>query len=270
MARWASLVEARRSERPVLLVDAGDFSLPADTRHRDVIDRYVCEGMRLLGYDAVGVGELETRSGPDRLSALAKEHRLPLVCSNVIDRGAGRHPFPREIVRDLEGVTTASGSRGIVRVGIAAVALPAFVYRLEPAGADRYEVTDQRLAALESVERLRSRGCHLVVVLSHLGWKESLALAREVPGIDIVVNAHDAPRDTLVARIGSTVVVSPGRKEFDFVEASVVFGAGGAEIAVANRCPDALSSAGDQRLVDLQRRYAEEMRSLGGQRRGAR
>lgn len=270
MARWASLVEAKRSERPVLLVDAGDCSLPADTRHRDVIERYLFEAMRLLGYDAVGVGELETRSGPERLAGLSREHRLPAVCSNVIDRAAGRHPLPREIVRDLKGVRTASGSRGVVRVGVASVVLPEYVYGHEAAGAGRYEVTDPRLAALESVTRLRSRGCRLVVVLSHLGWQRSLSLAREVPGIDIVVSAHDAPRDTLLARVGSTVVLSPGRKEFDFVEASVVFAAAGPEITAANRCPDALSTQGDRRLLDLQRRYADEMKRLGGQRRGAR
>ena len=260
MARWASLVEKRRSERAVLLIDTGDFSLPRDTKQRDVKDRYFFEAMKLLRYNAIGIGECDTRAGIEGLLATAKRYDLPLVSSNIFDR-AMKGPLTSEsIVRDIGGVRTLLGRRGAVRVGIFSVVLPSFIYRNGADDAQRYSLIDPKLSALAAATNLRTQGCDLVIAVSHLGWEKSLELAREVPGIDIVLNGHRFHKRTYEERVGSTVVVDTGEKEWSFTEVSVTFNGDSLVVAAADVCGAALALREDPRLAELQKEYAKEIK----------
>ncbi|RJR30881.1 MAG: hypothetical protein C4574_01745 [Candidatus Latescibacterota bacterium] len=264
MARWASLVEARRRERPTVLLDTGDFYFGADVRHREMNDRYLFRSMRLLGYDAAGVGESELRIGLDELRSRAGPHAPPLVAANLLDRRTRERALPGEIVKEFSGVRTASGARGRLRVGVFAVVFPPPWHRGLADGSSRYAAIDPKLAALESAARLRADGCHVVVAISHLGWEESVALAREVPGIDVVLNGHRTGRTMRFERAGRTAVVETGAKEQFFTEVTVIFGADSLEISASNRCPDALATDGHPKLLSMQKRYSEEVRRLDG------
>jgi 2',3'-cyclic-nucleotide 2'-phosphodiesterase (5'-nucleotidase family) len=257
MARWASLVDKRRSERGTILIDTGDFSLPHDTRSRALKERYFFEAMKLLRYDAVGVGDVETRDG---FLAAAERRRLPLVSSNLRDRATKESPAAESIVKEVGGSRTLFGRRGAVRVGIFAVVLPSFVYRNDPNNRPKYDVIDPKLASLAAAANLRARGCDLVIAVSHLGWGNSLELARDVPGIDLVLNGHrDHPR-THLERVGSTAVVDAGEKEWSFPEVTVTFHGDSLEIAAVNACGEALAMPADPRLGRLQENYAAELR----------
>jgi 2',3'-cyclic-nucleotide 2'-phosphodiesterase (5'-nucleotidase family) len=260
MARWASLVEKRRSERAVLVVDTGDFSLPPDTRQRDLKERYFMEAMKLIGYDAVGIGESETQAGIEGLQAAAKRYDIPLVSSNIFDRALKEPVAPESIVRDIGGVRTLFGRRGAVRVGIFSVVLPAFIYRDGADERQRYNVVDAKLSALAAATNLRTRGCDLVIAVSHLGWRNSLELAREVPGIDVVLNGHREHKRTYEERVGSTVVVDTGEKEWSFTEVSVTFNGDSLDVAAADVCGAALALSEDPRLAALQKKYAKEIK----------
>jgi 5'-nucleotidase/UDP-sugar diphosphatase len=259
MARWASLVEKRRNERAVLVIDTGDFSLPPDTRQRDLKERYFFEAMKLLGYDAVGIGESETRAGIEGRLAAAGRYDLPLVSSNIFDRILKKPVASESIVKDFGGSRTVLGRRNAVRVGILSVALPAFIYRDGADGAQRYNVVDPKLAALAAATNLRTQGCDLIIAVSHLGWQKSLDLAREVPGIDIVLNGHREHKRTYEERVGSTVVVDTGEKEWSFTEVVVTFDRDSLVVASADVCREALALREDPRLARLQREYAEEL-----------
>jgi len=260
MARWAALIDKRRSERATLVIDTGDFSLPPDTRQLALKERYFFEGMKLLEYDAVGIGEFETRLGLDDRLAVADRYDLPIVCSNILDPSRGTAIARETIVKDLGGVRTPFGRRGAVRVGILSVVLPSFVYGQEAARSRRYNVVDWKLAALAAATNLRARRCDLVIAVGHLGWQRSLELARDVPGIDLVLNGHRSHKRTHQERVGSTVVVDAGEKEWSFAEVSVTFGGDSLVIGAADACAAALALGEDRRLVALQERYAEEIR----------
>lgn len=260
MARWASLVDQRRSERGTLLIDAGDFSLPPDTRTRDFKERYFFEAMKLLRYDAVAVGDVETQDG----LLAAAERLLPLVSSNIRDRATRRPVAAESIVKEVGGSRTLFGRRGAVRVGIFSVTLPSFIHRASGDGRPQYDVLDPKLSSLAAAANLRARGCDLVIAVSHLGWRNSLELARDVPGIDLVLNGHREHARTHLERVGSTAVVDAGEKEWSFSEVSVTFGGDSLGIAAANVCGEALGMRGDPRLVELQEKYAEELRRLPG------
>ncbi len=260
MARWASLIEKRRSERAVLVVDAGDFSLQPDTRQRELKERYFFEAMKLLGYDAVGIGEYEARAGIEKLFASAERLGLPLVCSNILDRGLKKPAAPLSIVKDVGGTRTLFGRRGALRVGIFSVVLPAYIYGNNPDGRPKYTVVDPKLSALAAATNLRAEGCDLVIAVSHLGWRKSLELARDVPGIDIVLNGHRAHTRTHQQRVGATVVVDTGENESSFTEVSVTYEGDSLVVVASDVCAAALALPEDTRLIELQKRYAEELK----------
>jgi 2',3'-cyclic-nucleotide 2'-phosphodiesterase (5'-nucleotidase family) len=261
MARWASLVDQRRSKRATILIDAGDFSLPPDTRNRDFKERYFFEAMKLLRYDAVAVGDGETRDG---LLAAAERLRLPLVSSNIRDRATGEPVAAESIVKEVGGSRTLFGRRGAVRVGIFSVVLPSFVHRAGRDGRPQYNVLDPKLSSLAAAANLRARGCDLVIAVSHLGWRNSIELARDVPGIDLVLNGHREHARTHLERVGSTAVVDAGETEWSFSEVSVTFEGDSLGIAAANVCGEALGMRADPRFVEIQEKYAEELRRLPG------
>ena len=242
MARWASLVEKRRRERPVLLIDTGDFSLPPGTGSREMKGRYFFEGMRLLNHDAVGIGESEIGTGLDEVSATAKKYRIPLVCANIIDRRLKRSPFPATIVRDVGGRRMLFGRKGAARVGIFSVALPGYIYATGADVSKNYFVVDPRLSALEAATNLRARGCDLIIAVSHLGWTKSLELAREVPGIDLVLKGHRSHDTVYVERPGSVVVVDTGPCERSFTELGITFAGDSLVVTSADVCSKALAS----------------------------
>ena len=220
-ARWASLIEERRRERPVVVIDAGDFSPLPDAAGPAPDDWRFIEGMRLLPYDAIGIGERETRFGLEDILTNRRSRGLPFVSSNIIDRSTGRPATRTVIVKELGGERSLFGRRGVLRAGIFAVALGEYVFASRQDVSSRYDVVDSKLAALEAVTNLRSAGCGLIVAISHQGWPQSLELARDVRGIDIVLNGHPSHEHALRQIVGRTVVFDAGMAEPALVEVLV-------------------------------------------------
>ena len=89
------------------------------------------------------------------------------------------------------------------------------------------------MAAQKQVEELRNAGCHLVICLSHLGYRyrsdrvSDTALAQLVPGIDLIFGGHthsflDAP-DVYNHKEGASVVHQVGFAGLRLGRADVVF-----------------------------------------------
>ena len=58
--------------------------------------------------------------------------------------------------------------------------------------------------------RLRAEGADLVIVLSHLGYPQDLALAGRVDGIDVILSGHTHNRVEVPARVNGSVVIQSG------------------------------------------------------------
>jgi 5'-nucleotidase/UDP-sugar diphosphatase len=262
MARWASLVDKKRSERPVLVIDTGDFYAPRETAFQETKDRYFFRAMKMLRYDAVGIGEYETRLGLDTLLTIARGYEIPLVSSNILDKEQKKPVAPASMVKEVGGRRGLFGRRGGVRIGIFSVALPGYVYSAGPDAPKRYYVVEPKLAALEATLKLRARGCDLIVAVSHMNWDRSVELAKEVPGIDIVLNSHSSHAGTHEERVGSTFVIDSGPKEYSFTETDVTFAGDSIAVTAADICSTALKSPGDARFLELEKEYSAEMKRL--------
>ena len=199
-ARIASFVDSTRIQHgETLVLDAGDFAADvARTIENSKLD-FQFDLMALVGYDAIAVGERELAYGLDRLHAASTRAKLPIVVTNLVDRGTGKPAF----------ATTRVFRKNGVRVGVFALLSP----KLQFTGPDsaRLAVDDPMTVAQQTVAELRKQA-DVVVCLAHLGRVEGEDLAAQVPGIDVVILAHHPGFVAQGRRVNNTVTVASGEQ----------------------------------------------------------
>ncbi|HKQ59070.1 MAG TPA: metallophosphoesterase, partial [Candidatus Eisenbacteria bacterium] len=219
LARIATLVERARAENtPVLLLDNGDAiqGSPLTTVWHTGFSQGkepVMAAMARMGYDAMAVGNHEFSFGPGALARARADAGFPFLAANVTREPGGAAAFDSSLIRTV-------GPLKVGIVGVCTAATPALEDSANVAGFGFHSPID---AARREVERLKARGCDLVVLLAHTGLgaervagearDENLGerLAREVPGADVVILGHThAVIDSL--RIGQALVTQAGAR----------------------------------------------------------
>jgi 2',3'-cyclic-nucleotide 2'-phosphodiesterase / 3'-nucleotidase len=204
IAKVASLVRQARRENPsgTLLVDSGDTiqGTPLEYVHRRnnaPIDPMML-AMNTLGFDAMAVGNHEYNFGPAVLAKARGEAHFPWLSANTYRKGTGETAYQPYLVKDVNGVRV--GVLGLTTPGV-----PSWENAENYAG---LEFRDPLAEARKWVGVLREREhADLVVVAMHMGLEEdlatgrpqagevehenmALAIARGVPGIDLVLMGH--------------------------------------------------------------------------------
>ncbi|MGC8839347.1 MAG: bifunctional metallophosphatase/5'-nucleotidase [Anaerolineae bacterium] len=180
MARRATVVKQQRNAASAfLLLDAGDSWYGEGEIGQRTRGKAVVEAMNLLGYDAMTPGELEFQLGPEDLRARMDEARFPLLTANVVSEDGSCTFAQPYIIKEMDGHRVAI-------LGLVTLEADAIV-RATTDGA--FHVADPIATARKYVEDLSSQ-CDVILVLSHLGVDQDQVLAREVPGIDLIVGGH--------------------------------------------------------------------------------
>ena len=230
-ARLAGLISQRREARadqgPVLVLDAGDYSMgtPFGAATRETGGEL--QLMSLMGYDATTFGNHEFDLGPEGLvrsiDAAAKTGRVPaVVASNTHYTGQG------ETLADLQRLAKAGVirrhiviERGGIRFGIFGVLGKEAIFYTS-GGAVSF--SDGIEAAHEMVKILReAEKVDLVIALSHGGVEkgkdgsitdgDDVRLAKDVPGIDVVIGGHSHTElQKAIIVNGRTPVVQTGKE----------------------------------------------------------
>lgn len=194
----------RASRTPLLLLDTGGAFLknPGDASNAPLVGLTtgaMVEGLGKIGYDAFNLGGVDLLLSPEQLRKIAVSAAFPVLSANILD-AAGRSPFKNWIVKEAGGVRV--GIFGLS--GDQAPGLPDLPGR-------GLTVQDPVAAARAAVTALR-RSADLVVALSQLGLEGDARLAREVPGIDLILGGFDR-RTTPAPRFeGSTMILQSGAK----------------------------------------------------------
>ena len=201
MATLAAQVSALRARAPqrTLLVDGGDARQGTFISNANKGEA-ITKAMSLMRYDAMAVGNHDFDWGQDVLAQRSKEATFPFLATNVVETATGKLPtyLRPYIVKDV----------GIAKVGILGVTNPdgnTIVKATSVAG-----LKFGPAAQVEPfLNELRTQS-DIVVVVAHIGSADAAKLARDVPGIDVIVAAHDhAPIQT--ARVeGKTTIVDAG------------------------------------------------------------
>lgn len=260
MARWASFIDSKRAEGPVLLLDTGNFCRASRGKTDELDYRYFFEGMKRMGYDAVGLAGNEIRFGKKQLLEAVEEASLPVTSANIFDKRDGQMLAAPWIIKDLGGRMTITGRKGGIRAGIFSVVLPMFIYEIDPLIPKYYEIVNPRIAALDAVSHLREKGCDIIIAISHQGWMNSMEFAADIPGIDIVVNGKRSHEGTYYEYADSTIVVDTGVHRVSFTEIEVAYRNGKRFIKATDMGAAAHSSDERADLAEIEKKYQEELK----------
>ena len=204
IANLAALLARQRAIAPgrTLLLDGGDAWQGSFISNANK-GAAVVQAMNLMGYDAETLGNHEFDWGQDVLRARAAEARFPFLAANVVDAAGEVPAFARPyVVKDL----------GVARVGIIGIANPATPIISKPANVAGLRFLPAAETVRRYLDEVRAKA-DVVIVMTHLsrtGVDDDRQLARDVPGIDLIVAAHSHTALQVPVREGATTIVQAG------------------------------------------------------------
>ena len=243
-----------------MLLDAGDLfggaghPAAASTLQQRIAAETLVEGMSLLGYDALGMGEGEQTFGSGFLRQIAAAASFPVVSSSVTRR---------DEQEPLLGVEVALLDAGPLRLGVASVLDQSFADWV--AG---HEDPDEPLSVRPTVEALQraldaldEQGADLRVLLAHVPEADLAELITAVPGFEIVIGGHDTMTPFTEPRMiaGSAVVQTGwegkriGRLDVRVEPDGRLVFEGNRDVVLDGTFPD------DPEMVALHERYLERV-----------
>jgi 5'-nucleotidase / UDP-sugar diphosphatase len=208
-ARLAGLIEKRSTARgtqgPVLVLDAGDYSMGTAFGAASRETGGELQLMSLMGYDATTFGNHDFDLGPDGLGAsvgvAVKAGRVPAVLASNTDLAANDATLTglQRLAKDGVIRRHLVIERGGMRFGIFGVLGKEAIFYTTNSGAIAF--TDAIETAREMVKLLReTEKVDVIIALSHGGLQkgedgrftdgDDVRLAKAVPGIDVVIGGH--------------------------------------------------------------------------------
>ncbi len=209
-AAFAALVG--KETGPKLVLDGGDWWQGTPEGSLTKGDA-VAEVFNAVGYDAIVIGNHEYDDGQDSLRALVGKMKMPVLSANTFGADGKLVPWARPwIVKEVGGV----------KIGILGLTTPQMrrlARNKDIAGLDFRSEVD---SALIAVKALKKEGATVIIAVTHLGLKGETQeyegdqrLARDVPGIDLIVGGHThtflnrairGENGTLIVQAGSYLV----------------------------------------------------------------
>ncbi len=220
LSRAASIVDSIRRANPerVLLVDAGDllqgnpFAYVARKQYSDSANPIIA-AMNAMRYDAAAIGNHEYNYGVPYLERAVAQAQFPMLSANTW-KPDGSHKFKPWAIVERQGV----------KIGIVGATTPGVMVWDAENVRGRVKVTDIVPAVRTAVQEVRKAGASIVIVSVHSGLNEpasydtvstglpsenvSERLAREIPGIDLIVYGH-SHKEQADLHIGTTLLVQP-------------------------------------------------------------
>jgi 2',3'-cyclic-nucleotide 2'-phosphodiesterase (5'-nucleotidase family) len=198
LARIATVVNnIRQEEENVILVEVGDTW--HGTGLSDLYEgKSVVSTMNAIGYCVMAIGnhDFHWRGAAVALDR-SKQATFPIIAANIIWRDTRTPLLPPFVIMERGGVRIAF--LGLCTVGTPGTTGHALVADLE----FLCEVETARLYV-----PYLGREADIVVVLAHIGTGPKVRIAKEVPGVDIIVSGHvgvlrpKVVNDTLIVATG--------------------------------------------------------------------
>jgi 2',3'-cyclic-nucleotide 2'-phosphodiesterase (5'-nucleotidase family) len=204
LAKIATIVKRTRQEnKNVLLIDSGDTiqGTPLAYYHNKKNNQPpdpMMLAMNALRYDAMAVGNHEYNFGLQVLEKARKEATFPWLSANTYNKETDQTHFKPYLVKEVSGV----------RIGILGLTTPGVPTWENAPNYVGLEFHDPLLEAKKWVPVLRGKEkADVVVIAMHMGLEEDLrtgeqnpgqvenenraiAIAREVPGVDLIFMGH--------------------------------------------------------------------------------
>jgi len=177
-------------ERPDVIVDCGNI-VTTHTPDASLAAELALKAMDRMRYDVLGIGEGELALGLQVLKNLVKTASFPFLCSNLYSPEGLWDPY---VVLKKKGV----------KIGVLSVISPGLLPQ-----SIHCEVQPPLVAIRRLLPTIRGK-TDLVILLSHLPYKETLALIGEIDGVDVVIIGHGCKRMYPRLVEEKVVMASPG------------------------------------------------------------
>jgi 2',3'-cyclic-nucleotide 2'-phosphodiesterase/3'-nucleotidase len=219
LARAATIIDSLRRHHPdrVVVVDAGDDLQGTPIAHIALRDSLrpnpIIGAMNAVRYDAAVIGNHEFNYGLGYLNRAISQATFPFIAANIYKSDNTHAYIPWTMV-------TRSG----VRVAIVGGTTPGSMIWDRDKLRGRIEVRDILPSVRGAVAEARAQNAHVVVVVLHSGLSEpssydtvatalpsenvAARVAREVPGIDLIVFGH-SHKELADTSIGGVLLTQP-------------------------------------------------------------
>lgn len=168
---------------PRLTLDSGNLLFSTDFIPDALVDQYrlqasyVIEAMNRMGYDAATPGTKDFALGLATFKSLAEAAKFTYLSANLRDQ-SGDLLFPANKTfefKEADGTETTLSVFGLSGSNLS--------------WSKDLKASDVIEAARDQVKKLKKAG-HIVVALTHQGLSEDEKLAKEVPGIDLIIGSN--------------------------------------------------------------------------------
>jgi 5'-nucleotidase len=177
---WAAVEHLRRENPNALFLHAGD-AFQGTLYFTQFEGKADVDFLNAMKVDALALGNHEFDKGPQLLKSLSGLVRFPVLASNLdttaepLLAGVGLKPYT---------IRTVGGSR-VAIIGLTNPETP-FISSPGP----NLKFLDPAAVVTRAVAEIEAQGVNKIVVLSHQGYREDLALAAAVKGVDVIVGGH--------------------------------------------------------------------------------
>lgn len=179
---------------PTLVLEAGDIL--QGTVQSSVFRGEADMALRNpLWWTASAVGNHEFDYGLANLINLAAQAKFPFLAANIA--GLDNPPWkPYIIIKE-----------GDLRIAVFGLTTADTPFTTHPKNVKGLKFLDPIPRARELIKELKPQA-DLIIALTHIGYDLDKRLAREVPGINVIVGGHSHTRMTTPTLIGSTIIVT--------------------------------------------------------------
>ncbi len=188
-------VEGQGSD--VLLLDAGGAFWGNDEQARQRAETLI-EGMSLMGYAALNLGDEELALGRAFLTELRQKADFPFLSANLVSRDGTELPWQAYLIAEISPLKVAV-------IGLISPQLWSQVSDGTLEARDPAAVLDELLPQVK-------KKAHFVIVLAHMHHEEAIGMLRTVEGINVMVVAHDGRFTSTPLQENGTLVVSGGEQ----------------------------------------------------------
>ncbi len=181
-AELADAVADMQAENPrSLFVHAGDF-VQGTLYYTKYLGEADMAFWNMVGLDCATLGNHEFDKGYEILRKnILDKASFPLVSANI-DFGNETLPpaasVPQYVIKEIGG--SRVGILGLTTTDVPHISSPG----------DKIKFLDATTSAQNAIDSLTAQGVNKIILLTHLGYAQDLALAKNISGVDLIVGGH--------------------------------------------------------------------------------
>ncbi|KAJ0396448.1 hypothetical protein P43SY_003450 [Pythium insidiosum] len=199
LAHTRRAIEADDPGATVVVTLNGDFLWRSELDRRDK-GALMVQVLNALGIEFVVLGNHEFDFGAPTLQELLSSARFQCLGSNIRSTATG------DLLGGVVDTAIIEVQHGL-RLGLFGVCTTET--EEDALAGDTVRFEDEVLHARRCVELLQREGADVVVALTHLPMQRDKQLARQVPGISLVLGGHD--HDVMTDVVGHTMIHKSGQ-----------------------------------------------------------